>query len=362
MNQTKLHGLMTVTVAFLTAPLQAEPISDAVGYNALSVPADSDALVSVPYNQIVEFTGTVSSVTGGNTLNVAGTPFTAGEFSNGLFFVRMSSGAKNGLWSTITNNTTSSVNLSDATLAAGVVAMDTFAIYPHQTLGEVFPANLLGTAFFASPNAGARKTEVLARNQTSVGINKSSVGTYFYLSSGTNFGWRLFGQPITTDFGNAILPPDTHVILRNNTNIVLTCVAQGTVDFGTLGRSLATYTNSQNDVYAVSGRPVPVSLNELGFGGTPAFRASPNAGNRVDQLFTYNNQALGKNKSSVGTYFYLSSGTNVGWRLFGQPITTDYGPSNVIQAAEGFVIRRGTNSVNASADWQAAAPYPASNQ
>jgi uncharacterized protein (TIGR02597 family) len=324
-----------------------------MGTSALDVPANTDAIVSVGFDQQPAFTGAVSSVAGPQ-VTVSGTPFTGSNFAN-LYYVRFTSGAKAGFWSTVSSNTDNTLTLADAAAVSGVIAGDSFVLQPHQTLITVFPDNLEGASFIKSPSSFTHSTEVLTMNTTTTGINKSPASTYFYLTVNGSNAWRKVGSPPATDFNNTVLPPDTYYILRNKATNSLQYVTLGVVETDTLARTLSTLA-SANDVYAVSGRPVPMTLAQLGLGGTPAFVSSPSSINRKDTLLTFNNAASGQNKSPSATYYYINAAGNVGWRKVGDSPTTSYDNSPVIDAGGGFIIRKATGTPSDNT-WTENAPY-----
>jgi uncharacterized protein (TIGR02597 family) len=65
-------------------------------------------------------------------------------------------------------------------------------------------------AFLSSPNQFNRIDQLFVFDNAAPGINKAPSGTY-YFSGGA---WRKFGQPITTDFGNDLIPAGAGFIIR----------------------------------------------------------------------------------------------------------------------------------------------------
>jgi len=357
MSKPKLltAALATVAVAMLMAArAQAQAGSPAAGYTSVTVPPNSDAVVSVPFSRSAAYEGAVTSSADATHLTQTGAGWTAGEWTNTPHYVRMTSGASNGKWSTIVNNTTDTLELETGLTIA---SPNTYRIEQHWTLNNVFRPWLEGTSFFTSTPQGLGvnyKTQVLTYNTTTTGANQSAPNTYYYLNS----AWRKTPNK-TVDVGNTILRPEEFMFLRNSgTNVVLTFFALGEVQEGTLRKSLATLSGA-NDIYVGTGRPVTMTLAQLGLGGTAAFQSSTKSGIPIiykDLILVYNNTATGANKSPADTYFYLEATGNVGWRKTGRPNTEDWGSSNVVFAAEGFVIRKagGTPTVN---EWSATAPY-----
>jgi uncharacterized protein (TIGR02597 family) len=330
------------------------------GVARFDVLAGSDAPISVPFHREPVYTGEVAGVFS-NTILVTGAPFAGGEYA-GRHYARFASGDADGFWSTIASHTDNTLTLADASVAARVTVGDMFRVQPHQTLDSVFPAALEGVAFVKSPSASIRKTEVLFFDAATVGINKSAVASYYYINQGgTNVGWRLVGPSpaSTTDAGPTVIPPDTYLVLRNKNNpVALRYQTTGRIEFGALARSLPTHA-VQNDLYAVSGRAVTITLRELNLGGTAAFQSSPSGSIRKDQVLVFDNNVPGQNQSAAATYYYISQGgTNVGWRLVGPApaSTTEVGHVPVIVPGSGFLIRKSAGA-SATNDWRAASPY-----
>ena len=184
-------------------------------------------------------------------------------------------------------------------------------------------------------------------------INQSPTDTYYYMTNATLNAWRKTGQPTTDSYNNAIIPPDRYVILRNNVNTNLTYYAIGyalqDVRKNTVGNSTV-----KVDLRGVSGRPVPMTLGQLGLGGKTAFVARPTALGTGDELWMYDNTATGKNKSYAGGMYYYY---NSGWRKSGVANTIDWTTSNVVQAASGFMIRKAATSSPSTEVWTQVAPY-----
>jgi uncharacterized protein (TIGR02597 family) len=338
----KTYGLTAALVAALVAHGQAA--SPPAGYVTVDVPGNSDALVSVPFNQATEFSGAVSAVAG-NVITVSGSPFVAGAYNNGLYFVRFTSGTRDGQYTTVTANTANTLTVEDA---SSVAAGNTFVLYPHQTLGSVFTSALAGTAYITSPSAFSIKTQVLVPNLTGSGINKSASATYYHLTG----AWRKVGASTSSNFNDTVLLPDSYVMLRNAGNATpLMYVANGAPELDALAKTLATL-SSANDIYCVSGRPVPMTLAQLGLGGTAAFKTTTSTFSIQDTLQVFENPAGGINKSASATYYYFNSA----WRKVGQPTTTSFDNELAIKPGEGFVIRK-VGGTPAAAVWTENAPY-----
>lgn len=344
------------TVGLLLWPGLLVHAGPTVGYNYLDVPPSSDLVMAIPFRTEVMFSGSVSGV-GPSSITVSGSPFTPGEYAS-LFYVRYTSGAKNGQWATITANTANTLTLAYDT--TGVVPGDTFQIEAHWTLGTAFPAWLEGTSFINSAGTGPiqRRTEVRLIDELPTGLNRSpgGGGTYFFGTHQTNGFWRSTGSP-SVNADNTVLKPMQYVVVRNiNTNTTLRVFTLGEVDEGKVGTRVRRDAGD-NDSPVSSGRPVPISLAELGLAGTSAFTSSVNGLpiNRRDEVRLFNNSAVGLNKSAGGggTYFHRSD-LNI-WVSSASP-SVDVSNLKLIQPSEGFVIRRKGGTV-VNAEWSNNPPY-----
>jgi uncharacterized protein (TIGR02597 family) len=312
-----------ITAAALLA-LTAQTVSAAetVGYNVVTVPANSDVLVSVPFNNNAEATFTVTSVDGtGITVNEA---LSADTYDSG-YYVRFIDGSGEGLWSTITDNGSGGLTLADD-LSGYVANGNTFRVYAHHTLETVFPDGLESVSFAESSSAFVRKTEILVPDASSTGINKPAAATYYYL----NDEWRKVGA--SGNFDDVVLSPDEYFILRNTGGAgELDYIVSGDVESGAIARIIPT--GDQNDVIIVSGRPVPMTLAELGLGGTAAFETSASAFVREDELLVFDNSTADLNKPAAATYYYLDGE----WRKVGASGSFD---DAVVDAGAAMIIRK----------------------
>jgi uncharacterized protein (TIGR02597 family) len=100
-----------------------------------------------------------------------------------------------------------------------------------------------------------------------------------------------------------------------------------------------------NDNYVSAGRPLDITLDNLGLVNTGNLGASaftPSAGTtggaRRDQLLVFNNTSLAFNKSASAIYYYLSNNSTQGWRSTSNS-TADAG-GTIIPAGAALVIRK----------------------
>jgi uncharacterized protein (TIGR02597 family) len=255
-----------------------------------------------------------------------------------------------------TNNV--SVNLNGDTLSP--VAVNTqVSIIPCWSLATLLPASAANASFLPSPSNLSLETEVLIPDFTASGVDLAAASTYYYISSGSNTGWRLYGDSPFNDHGNDPILPDGYFIVRQPAGATgLSLTFQGAVTMNKLVTSLATSDTQQQDNPLGLNRPAGVTLNGLGL--TPidnSFQASTSSLSLTDELLVYDNTQIATNKAASWTYYYINSAPNVGWRLFGDSPTTDHG-SDVIPAASALTLRKAPVSAgSATPVWTNAPNY-----
>ncbi len=278
-----------ITAAMLLAlAAQAANAAEAVGYNVVTVPANSDALVSVPFNQKAEGSFTVSSVTAGG-VTVAAT-LTENAFANS-YYVRFTSGSGEGLWSTISANGTGGFELANTDVLSYISNGDTFRVYKHHTIGSLFPAGMYGISF-------TNGTSILVYENATAFQDKSasSVVSYQVIEPGVLEFW---------DGGNAentVMEPDTLFVVRNSADHALTLVNNGYVPDYNVAYLLPAGVNQ--DMQLGSGFPVAMTLGNMGLGGENG-RA----------VLVYDNELAGQDKSasSVVSYQVIEPGVLEFW-------------------------------------------------
>jgi uncharacterized protein (TIGR02597 family) len=331
--------LPLAAACLLTVSLPGVNKADSVGFNKTTVPANSDAIVSVPFarKSVGTFTSTGTTGTG---VVIAGALAT-NAYQN-AFYIRVTSGAAKGRWSTVSANNATEFTLADTSFIPSLGAGTTFEVIPHQTLGNVFSDELKGVSYVASLDPDLRIMEVLMPNTTSTGINKASAGTFFYFDN----AWRKLG--LEDNFNGQILPPDTYFTIRNKTNKPLTFVTSGLSLTNTAqARSIATG-GVKNDIPAVSGNPTAVTLLDLNLGGTAAFATSLDPELRKDELLVYTNGASGINRAASAVYYFF----NGAWRKVENSPDPDNPldrSSDVIPAGAALIIRKATGAPGSNA-------------
>jgi len=315
-------------------------VSDPIGFVQLSLLGNSDSYVSIPFLRPAAATAIVSSIASNVVTATQQYPatwsanqfvYSAGTQSNN-YYLRFPSGTSGGRTFTITANTANSVTLNSG-LLTGVANGDAFVIEPYWTLNSVFPN---GTGVNVSPTVGNRNTEILIPDFATAGINLSAAKIYFFNSS----IWKQTGQG-SADHGDDVLQLNAPFIVRHNVATNTTLVCAGAVPIHRWNIALRTPDGSagdKQDSYFGITRPIPVSLDDSGLISSGAFAPSPLPGSRTDELFTFDNSAVAKNKSSSAVYFYWNSA----WRRVGAGSSV-FGATQVFMPGTGVIIRKGTN-------------------
>jgi len=338
--------------------------------NYLGLPANSDTLVSIPFIRPPAFTGTVQSVSNSVITVNESTNWSASQFvyaagtQTNTYYALIGPSAsgpanpKEGCTYLVTANGTNTMTLFLNGDSIGTIPVSSqITLIPYWTLATLFPASNANVSFTPSTSTRSLKTEVLIPDYSSPGVNLSATKLYYFISSGTNIGWRLFGDATTTDHGNDVLIPDGYITVRNqNGSPTLSLIASGNVPTSKQTVPLATLSTGPQDNATAVIRPIDVSLNNSGLNPADgSFTATTSTRSFKDQLFFYSNSQVAINKSPSALYYYISNGTNVGWRLFGDAITTDHG-NDLILAGSALTIRKATGS-GQTAFWNNAPTY-----
>lgn len=317
-----------------------ERTSDVAGFLNLSLLGDSDNFVSPAFVRPSAGLQLVGSVFGA-TITASGLPnWSANQFvysgsaQSNTWYLRFVSGNYEGRMYPITANDTNSITVDPGNdMLLAVAPNDEFSIEPYWTFATMFPE---GAGVNVSPTLGNRNTEVLLPDLTNPGINLSATKIYFF-NAGT---WKQVGQG-TADHDDDVIPLDSYLAVRHNVSTNTTVTLTGVVVSSQLLISLRTQSDVSQDNALALLRPIAVSLNDSGLINGGAFQPSPLPGTRTDELLTFDNNAVMRNKSASAVYYYWSNA----WREVGLG-NTDVG-GNLLAPGTGFIIRKSTNSVPA---------------
>jgi uncharacterized protein (TIGR02597 family) len=353
--------ILTALICYFEGALLAQTTTPPVGFNTVTCLPNSDTYCSVPFAQTWDFQGLISgtpSVVGEQaTITPQGTiAWTTDQFA-GLYFVRILTGAKAGMYFQILNNATGTltIDLAGGNLT-GVANGDGFAVSKFWTLGTLFPP-ATQTTIVASTSTllSGRRTQLLLPDLFGNGINLAP-SRIFFIHSGV---WKeaTTGFPIAD---NTILSPDAFFIVRHNHATITaatTYTASGIVELNPVSAPLATHATVQQDNPVTTSRPVPVKLQDLKLvnevagvyqaGGAFVASASTLLSQRRDQLLVFDNSAPVVNRAPAKIYFYVTSTSN--WReaTTGFPVADDI----EIAPSSAMLIRKYQTGTGATTVW-----------
>ena len=242
----------------------------------LGLQANSDTRLSIPFLATPAFTGVIQSVSG-NVITLSGTPnWSANQFVPGgtqthTYYALLgptsgTTNPKNGNFYQVTANGAGTVTVSlNGDSISAVPANSAITLIPYWTLDALFPASNANVSFTPTTSTRTFKTEVLLPDYADPGINLAPTKTYYFINSGTNVGWRMVGDAITTDHGNDPLIPDGYVIVRNQNGApTLPLVFAGNAPTSNFVVPLATLSTGPQDNATTVIRPLDVSLDTCG--------------------------------------------------------------------------------------------------
>ena len=347
----KILAFGTVGIlASLSGHAQTSATTAPVGFVEVKCLSGSDTRVSVPFHEPSEYVGALSAtpaINGGSaTIAVATSPGWAdNEFAN-LYYIRFTSGTKEGYWFTVTANTSSSLTIDlNGDGLSGVAAGSGFKVVRHWTLETLFP---IGNSTIHQSDGlfiFQRKTQILFPDMERDGINLAANRVFFQIST----GWKEASAG-TPDANNVIILPDMFFIIRHRSTDANTFfLPSGTVEIEPVVSQLHSITSSAQDNFVALSRPVPVKLKDSNLVESGAFAKSTGLFifQRTDQLLVFDNSKTGVNKAASSVYFH--DGTN--WRsaAAGTPIADD---DEVFQPGTGVVVRKKATTSAAVVDWK----------
>lgn len=345
--------ILTALICYFEGALLAQTTTPPVGFNTVTCLPNSDTYCSVPFAQTWDFQGLISgtpSVVGEQaTITPQGTiAWTTDQFA-GLYFVRILTGAKAGMYFQILNNATGTltIDLAGGNLT-GVANGDGFAVSKFWTLGTLFPP-ATQTTIVASTSTliTGRRTEILFPDLFSNGTNLAPTRRFF-LHSGV---WKEASTGFPTS-DNVILSPDSYFIVRHNHTSIsaaTTFTATGIVELNPISLPLGTQPTTKQDNATTTGRPIPVKLKDLDLISSGAFVGSAGTlvSQRRDELMVYDNNVATINRAPSSVYFYVTSTSQ--WRstATGFPLADEV----EISPSSGILVRKFQSGTGNSTVW-----------
>jgi hypothetical protein len=216
MKRSKTLSLTLVAASFFAATQTQAAETDPVGYVTLTIAGSTDGVtpaftpISVPLQQAVEASGSITTNPAGATLENSSASYTANEFAttdsvgNGQFYLQFTSGDSTGLILDIVSNTATSIT-TNADLSGLVASGDSYIIKELMTLADVFGAD--NSAGLRSGGDAASSDLIYIMSSDGAGV----YATYYYQTDSLGFlggdGWRAFGDP-NSDVSDVVIGPD----------------------------------------------------------------------------------------------------------------------------------------------------------
>lgn len=317
MKKLPLSILSALALASATQA-QTTVSSDPVGFVSKTIPANSDATLSAAVSRPSVFAGSILSIPSSSTIQISGNPgWTVNQFVSPSHYCLITSGARAGMFATITANSADTLTLGFVNQDLGtvtgdkVLSGDSVKIIPYWTLSTLLP-----DATKAGGSIPDQSTVLLfSRNQTGINRSASHVFTLF-----ATFGWYDGG----TLSDSQIIYPDESFILRSPAASPITVTQTGNVLMSPFQTNLDNETpNSDQDIRITTGVPVPVALKTFMNLGSPA---------DLDSVLVFDDAASGQNKSATNVFTYYSG---FGWYDGGTNVD-----NYQIQPGQGIIYRK----------------------
>jgi uncharacterized protein (TIGR02597 family) len=220
------------------------------------------------------------------------------------------------------------LDTSDDLSGFGGDAGDTISVRQHWTLGEAFPS---GVGFVEVEEPAYPEVQLIMPTKASIGGGLATDSIFYYF----NQGWRKVGEPIATAMDDAIIPPGSSFVIRNNTDDTLRSYFFGEVVDAPLAIPVVADGTEGVDNFVSLERPLGLTLDDL-LGGEAGLGLEDLLGAN-DRLLVY---GMGAGYNKVPTE-YEYTGTQ--WQ---EVDTTTNAGSIIIKAGEGIAIRRAAGSDN----------------
>jgi len=321
-----------------------------VGFANVPVPANSDGVVAPCFARPTVYSGTIGGLSGA-IIAASGSPawvdncwVRSAPSQPDTYYVQFKSGSATGRCYTVVGNAAGTVTIDWNGESPAAAVADSFVIIPYWTIGTLYPATEAGTAFTASSSESARGTEILFPGQGTVGINSPVSASYYFLGG----AWRKDGDSPTASFDDTVVAPGIYIIQRNKGTATAVSV-YGRVPNGVISTVLSAQGGTAKQDNAVSlFFPGTVTLNDSNLRGSGAFSASASPLLHSDELYVFDNTAVGVKKAAASVYYYY----NNAWRKVGAPVTSDFGSTAVFFPGAGVIVRKsGTGSSAAITYW-----------
>ncbi|HBR92714.1 MAG TPA: hypothetical protein DEA90_00940 [Opitutae bacterium] len=348
--------------------------TDPMGMLELEVPAQSDALISLPLHRTAVYSGQIATVEG-NRIDLVTTGASpdwsedewvyVADTQPVTYYALFMSGDLEGCYYTISGNDADSLelDLEAGSLEGYGLENQALQIVPYWTLGTFFSEQDAVTPSAAITGLGER-SELHFYDQ-SAGVDLAA-STVFYYYDGTAFGgegWRMRGDSWTEIHDDYPIAPDRAFGFRNITDSAVELLLPGQVQmtqstFVIEGREI------DSDIRVATTSMVPVSLADSKLLESGAVEGTTSiTGLDADLVMVMDNSAAGFDKAAVGIYYYYEGASfgGPGWRLKGGGFLSLMDSVEVFQPGQGVLIRKVGDTSGSQALWQFLPEYLSSD-
>jgi len=290
----------------------ATSISEPVACVRVTIPAPTAGgatrkVLGIPFNRPSAFRGVLTAVSG-TTLKCGAPLWTAGQFTDALYYVKMRSGTNQGRYFPIADNGTDSVRV----LAPGVTfaVRDAFEIFPAQTLGALL---------------GSTAATVSLRQAATVGD-----ADLVRIHDGTDWVTCFFnGTEWCKQAADGAVAGQNDLVIKPEQGVIIVCGGTSEVKLTLFGNVSVT---PELSAVPVSGQallsprfPVATTLATLNLQGLSGWTKG-GAASVADNVLSWNG-------SSWDIFYH----TGARWQKVGSVASQD---GAVINPGEAFLIRR----------------------
>ncbi|MGZ0656647.1 TIGR02597 family protein [Coraliomargarita sp. W4R72] len=355
----------TASVAMATV-LETNPM----GILELEVPAQSDALISLPLHRTAAFSGQIDGVDG-NTIDLvsAGTALAWSDnewaYVSGTqpvrYYALFTTGDLEGCYYTIAGNDSDSLvlDIAEGSLDGYALEDEALQIIPYWTLSSFFGEQTSLTASSSVVGLGSRSEVHFYGNAEGV---DSAASTVFYYYEGTDFGgagWRMKGDQWTALHDDQPIAPDRAFVFRNITDESVELLLPGMVQM-TQSSFIIETREVDNDVRVSTTNMVAMSLADSKLLESGGFQTTDSIiGLNGDLVLVLDNAATGFDKAALAAYYYYDgiSFGGPGWRLKGGNFNTLMDEVEVFQPGQGVLIRKVGSSESSEHFWHSLPAY-----
>lgn len=318
-------------------------VGEAMGGMDISLPADSESYVSMPFWDAPVYAGKINQVSDG-TVELGGTPeWASQQFApeeagpNGGYFAWIIKGNQAGRIFKIVGNSSNLLGLEGN--LTGLEAGDLVRIYPAWTLEKAFPE---GEAGFAG-DTGTPGTRVKFPDPALISENRPftvELGKY-------SEGWRDMsngsGVPL-----QRTLPLLSYVSLKNPSGQAAKWMPLGDISPVAARHTLPADENISNKLALAFAHPQAQSLMESGLLDTGVMRPSLSATEHLDKLLVFDFSVAMAERIPSAVYFLYGGAL----RKEGSPLTESFDHEPVFRPGQALLLQRAVDEGHGQDVWK----------